>query len=162
APARARLAMAVLSAVVLLVQISATRLLSATVAYHGAFAVLALVMLALAGSATAVYRDRSRAGKSVALDLEPAARMAALAGALIASTSHTRTRAFAATGLLVAVALLVIFEPALVRLRSAKSESQSSVKFEKWNPLARVTVSPEMPGTLATIDLLSAKQSPEQ
>src|SRR5207253_637402 len=60
---------------------------------------------------------------------------ASAAGALIASTSHTRTRAFAATGLLVAVALLVIFEPALVRLRSAKSESQSSVKFEKWNPL---------------------------
>src|SRR5438046_2210134 len=77
--------MAVLSAVVLLVQISATRLLSATVAYHAAFAVLALVMLALAGSATAVYRDRARRSTE-SIDLNPAARMAIAAGPIIAGT----------------------------------------------------------------------------
>ena len=60
APIVPRLAIAVVSAVVLIAQITATRLLSATISYHGAFAVLALVMLALAGSASAVYRDRSQ------------------------------------------------------------------------------------------------------
>jgi len=252
--------MALLSAVVLLVQISATRLLSATVAYHAAFAVLALVMLALAGSATAVYRDRSRAG-SAPLGLDPAARMASFAGPVVAATGlvyiavgavswpgeiyqaahfaaaaigfystfhicgyvvawllsswpedigrvyfadlvgaaagclvavpaltafapvqllcicgavasgagvllagsqRDRRNAIAATAVLVGVAVVVVLEPSWVRLRSAKHQDQASVLFEKWNPLARVTVSPEMPGTLAAVELLSTRQSPEQ
>ena len=254
--------MAVLAAVVLLVQISATRLLSATVAYHAAFAVLALVMLALAGSATAVYRDRSRIiGHDRGVPLEPAARMATLAGpavaftgllyiligaipwpgglyqavhfaaaavglyasfhlcgyavawllsswpadvgrvyfadllgaalgcllavpaltwlapvqllclcgaivsasaALLSDTRSLRTRAVATSLALAALTVVVIAEPSWVRLRSAKLQDQSRVMFEQWNPLARVTVSPEMPGTLAAIELLSETQSAEQ
>src|SRR5689334_178232 len=79
--------MAILSSVVLLVQIAATRLLSATVAYHAAFAVLALVMLALAGSATSVYRDRARLAPGAGEpDLAPAASMAIAAGPIVAAT----------------------------------------------------------------------------
>ena len=85
APVVVRLAIGVVSAVVLLVQIVATRLLSATVEYHAAFAVLALVMLALAGSAAAVYRDRSRADAATQAVL-PAAKIALAAGAILAAT----------------------------------------------------------------------------
>jgi len=85
APAIARLAIGAVSAVVLLVQISATRLLSATVEYHAAFVVLALVMLSLAGSAAAVYRDQSRSN-AVTKAMEPAARSAIAAGVLLAAT----------------------------------------------------------------------------
>ena len=64
APVTTRIVAAVLSGVVLLLQITATRLLSATVSYHAAFVILALVMLALAASASAVYRDRMRGDQS--------------------------------------------------------------------------------------------------
>lgn len=249
--------MAMLSAVVLLVQISATRLLSATVAYHAAFAVLALVMLALAGSATSVYRDRSLG----ATGLAPASAMAIVAapiiagaallyiligslpwpsglyqavhflaagagfyacfhacgyvvawllaawpsdvgrvyfadllgaalgcllavpllstlnpvqllclcgvtaagaGALLAEDSAQRRRAALALAGVGALAVVTVAAPSLVRLRSAKLQSQESVLFEQWNPLARVTVSPEVPGTLQAIELLTQTQTPEQ
>src|SRR5688572_13552633 len=252
--------MAVLASVVLLVQIAATRLLSATVAYHAAFAVLALVMLALAGSATAVYRDRSRlvrAGSEP--DLAPAASMAILAGPAIAATGllyilvgsipwpssayqaahffaaaaglyasfHTcgyavawllsswpkdvgrvyfadlmgaalgcllavpalswaspvqllcvfgaaasiagflladstqRTRALVVTVAVALIGVVATIQPSWVRLRSAKMQDQSAVLFEQWNQLARVTVSPEVPGTLQAIELLSKTESAE-
>ena len=254
--------MAALSAVVLLVQISATRLLSATVAYHAAFAVLALVMLALAGSATAVYRDRSgRPPSPAAPELGPAAGMAVAAGPIIAGTGllyilvgalpwpssvyqpahfvaagigfyacfHAcgyavawllaswpkdvgrvyfadllgaalgcllavpalssvspvqllcmcgvvasfaglllvadggrRGRALAVTTLVAVLAVAAMVQPSWVRLRSAKQQDQSTVLFEKWNQLARVTVSPEVPGTLQAIELLSRTQTPEE
>lgn len=258
--------MALLSAVVLLVQISATRLLSATVAYHAAFAVLALVMLALAGSATAVYRDRSRGTRTGTPaggppDLGPAAVMAVIAGPVVAATGlvyilvgaipwpsglyqpahfaaaafgfyacfhacgyavawllaswpkdvgrvyfadllgaslgcllavpalssfspvqllsvcgvvasiagtmlwsdgRTRGRAIATTAVLSIVAVSVLLQPSWVRLRSAKLQDQSSVLFEQWNQLARVTVSPEVPGTLQAIELLADSHSADQ
>ena len=249
--------MAILSAVVLLVQISATRLLSATVAYHAAFAVLALVMLALAGSATAVYRDRSR-GKP---DLSAAAGMAILAGPIVAGTGlfyllvgaipwpsamyggvhfaaagiglyacfhacgyavawllsswpkdigrvyfadlvgaslgcllavpalswagpiqllclfgiaasfagfllapndRLKRRATVVTAGLCVLAAGAFAEPSWVRLRSAKMQDQSTVQFERWNQLARVTVSDEVPGTLQAIEILSRTQDPEK
>ncbi len=254
--------MALLSAVVLLVQISATRLLSATVAYHAAFAVLAVVMLALAGSATGVYRDRSRSSAARAEpDLGPAAGMAiaagpvvaatglfylavgavpwppdlyqaahfiaaalgfyscfhacgyavawllaswpgdvgrvyfadllgaalgcllavpalssvspvqllcicavaaSLAGFLLAAESRQRTRAIITGAVLGVLALTALVQPSWVRLRSAKMQEQSSVLFEHWNQLARVTVSPEVPGTLQAIELLARTQSEEE
>ncbi len=251
--------MALLSSVVLLVQIAATRLLSATVAYHAAFAVLALVMLALAGSAAAVYRDRARlAASSREPDLAPAASMAIAAGPIVAATGlvyilvgavpwpsaayqivhfltagaglyacfHTcgyavawllaswpkdvgrvyfadllgaalgcllavpalataspvqllclygaaasfagflladssqRARALAIAGAVALIGIVATIEPSWVRLRSAKMQDQSKVFFEKWNQLARVTVSPEVPGTLQAVELLSKKQTP--
>lgn len=247
--------MAILSAVVLLVQISATRLLSATVAYHAAFAVLALVMLALAGSATSVYRDRSRGNP----DLSAAAGMATLAGPIVAGTglfyllvgaipwpsamygavhfvaagvglyacfhacgyavawllsswprdigrvyfadlvgaslgcllavpalsfagpvqllclfgiaasfagyllapdARLKRRATVVTTGLCLLAAATFADPSWVRLRSAKMQDQSSVQFERWNQLARVTVSPEVPGTLQAIELLSGTEDP--
>ncbi len=253
--------MAVLASVVLLVQIAATRLLSATVAYHAAFAVLALVMLALAGSATSVYRDRSKlvqTGQDP--DLAPAAAMAMAAGPAIAASGllyilvgaipwpsawyqaahflaagaglyvsfHTcgyaiawllsswpkdvgrvyfadlmgaalgcllavpalswaspvqllcvfgaaagiagflladstqRSRAILVTAAVALIGVTATLQPSWVRLRSAKMQDQSAVLFEKWNQLARVTVSPEVPGTLQAIELLSKTESPEE
>lgn len=58
-PLSVRIGIALVAAVLLLLQITATRLLSATVSYHGAFGILGLVMLGLAASAAAVFRDRS-------------------------------------------------------------------------------------------------------
>ncbi|MGH9386916.1 MAG: hypothetical protein ACRD2N_21820 [Vicinamibacterales bacterium] len=253
APLIPRLTIAAVSLAVLMVQIAATRLLSATVAYHAAFAVLALVMLALAGSAAAVYRDRSRAG-GAAHGVVPAAKMAIGAGAILAATAiayvalgalglqpgvyqtaHVCTAAFglyasfhacgyvvgwllaswprdvgrvyfadlvgAATGALIAVPVLTELSPiqvliasglvvtisglllgrresgfvrrygwvaialaaltittwaapSIVRLRSAKMQDQSTVLFEQWNHLARLTVSQEIPGTRQAIQLL--------
>ncbi len=250
--------MAMLSAVVLLVQIAATRLLSATVAYHAAFAVLALVMLALAGSATSVYRDRLRREVKPG-ELGPAATAALVAAPILAGTgllyvvvgavawpvnlylpahfaaaavgfyacfhacgyavawllaawpkdvgrvyfadllgaafgcllvipalsilspvqllcacattvaaagsllaapaSRSRALRVAAAAALVTVA--VVAEPSWTRLRSAKMQDQSAVLFERWNQLARVTVSPEVPGTLQAVELLSRTLSPE-
>jgi len=54
-----RIGIALVAGVLLLLQITATRLLSATVSYHGAFGILGLVMLGLAASAASVFRDRS-------------------------------------------------------------------------------------------------------
>jgi hypothetical protein len=261
APLRARLAIAVLASVVLLVQIAATRLLSATVAYHAAFAVLALVMLALAGSATSVYRDRFRiTQRGEKPGLGPAASMAIAAGPVIAATGlvyiavgsvpwptgaylwahfiaagaglyasfHTcgyaiawllaswprdvgrvyfadlvgaalgcllavpllssaspvqllcmfgalagiagwllaepeqRTRAVAVTVGVAVIGVVATLQPSWVRLRSAKMQDQSTVLFERWNQLARVTVSPEVPGTLQAIELLSETESADE
>ena len=256
APVVPRLAIAVISAVVLLVQIAATRLLSATVCYHAAFAVLGLVMLALAGSAAAVYRDRALAPTVSNL---PAAMRLIWAGPILATTglayivvgailwpagwyelAHASAAAVGLyasfhtcgyvvawllsawprdvgrvyfadlvgaalgcavavpvlavanpiqvltacgflttlTGLLlrrhehhpvqryawVAVALgtataIVFAAPSLIRLRTAKVMDQSSVLVERWNQLARVTVSPEMPGALQAIALLEQTRS---
>jgi hypothetical protein len=58
-------AMFVTAAVVLVLQISLTRLLSATVTYHYAFVVLAVVMLALAASSITAYRHKVE-GRSAA------------------------------------------------------------------------------------------------
>jgi len=260
APVVPRLAIAAISAVVLVAQIAATRLLSATISYHGAFAVLALVMLALAGSASAVYRDRSRAN-TLDSDL-PAAIRAIWAGPILAATAigyivvgsipwpagwfdvaHANAAAVglyasfyacgyvvawllsswpqdvgrvyfadlcgAALGCLLAVPVLAVASPvqilaacgvlttvaglalgrgnrqlmrryawlavavgaitaivfaapSLARLRTAKVADQSSVLFERWNQLARVTVSPEMPGTLQAIALLARTQPPAE
>lgn len=44
--------------------------------------------------------------------------------------------------------------PEGMRLRHAKGQDQSNVLWERWNALARVTVSPEVPGTQQGLDLL--------
>ena len=250
-----------MAAVVLLVQIAATRLLSATVTYHAAFAVLALVMLALAGSSAAVYRDRARLPHGENDSYRPA-KMAAYAGPILAATGvgyvgvtsipwpaeiynvalagaagtglylsfHAcgyviawllaawprdvgrvlfadllgaslgcfvavpvlavaspvqilsacgvlatasglllgrRDRAFVRryawiAGALTCVAAVVWIEPSWVRLRSAKMLDQSSVLFERWNQLARVTVGPEVPGTADAIRVFERTQSPAE
>jgi spermidine synthase len=49
-------------------QIALTRLLSTTVSYHAAFLVIALVMLGLAGSGTAVFLQRNRKEDPATLD----------------------------------------------------------------------------------------------
>lgn len=59
-------AMASTSAAVLLLQLAASRFLSATVGYHAAFAIIALVMLAFAASATTVFL-RARGGGPIGL-----------------------------------------------------------------------------------------------
>ena len=59
-------AMGSTSAAVLLLQLAASRFLSATVGYHAAFAVIALVMLAFAASATTVFL-RARGGGPIGL-----------------------------------------------------------------------------------------------
>ncbi|HEY2773663.1 MAG TPA: hypothetical protein VGK20_06395 [Candidatus Binatia bacterium] len=260
APLRARLAIAIISSVVLLVQICATRLLSATVTYHAAFAVLALVMLALAGSAVAVYRDRAARGSLEQTDLGPAARVAIIAGPVIAGTglvyvlagmvawpagfglgvhflvafaglyacfhacgyvvawllsawpedvgrvyfadlagasagcllavpllqatspiqlfcvfgvaaaasgwllaeeAAVARRAVVVAGVLAVVTVVAATQPTWVRLRTAKDEDQSSVLFERWNQLTRVTVSPEVPGVRQAVEMLAATESPD-
>ncbi len=55
APAAVLLSMAVVGTVSLVLQIALTRVMSVTVNYHAAFAVIALVMLGIAASATSVF-----------------------------------------------------------------------------------------------------------
>ena len=71
-------AIALVGSLVLVLQISLTRLLSATVSYHSAFFILAIVMLGLASSATAVYVDRM----SGPLPIAAAVRALVLGGGL--------------------------------------------------------------------------------
>lgn len=61
APLSVLLGIGATGAIVLVLQITLTRLLSVTVSYHAAFAVIALVMLGLAASATSVFVQRARA-----------------------------------------------------------------------------------------------------
>ncbi len=80
APLAVLAAMASTSAVVLLLQLVANRIMSATVGYHSAFAVIALVMLGLAASATSVFLRGRGAGPA---DLGVAAAML-VRGAIVA------------------------------------------------------------------------------
>ncbi len=73
---------ALIGSLVLVLQISLTRLLSAGVSYHSAFFILALVMLGLATSATAVFIDRA----SGPLPLAAAVRALVIAGLLAAGS----------------------------------------------------------------------------
>jgi hypothetical protein len=252
APATVRIVVAILSGVVLLLQITATRLLSATVSYHAAFVILALVMLALAASAAAVYRDRIRGadesgtvaparaavrggiaiagfalgyvaagaipwpaaaaygvhlavagvglyatfhacgyvtawlfaawprdiGRVYFADLCGAAAGCAIvvpvlamatpvqvfmvcalvtsaAGVLLGRPNRGFVRRYwAVVGVLGVLVALAFVAPTWLRLRSAKLQDQSNVMFEGWNQLARVTVSPDVPGSAQAIGLL--------
>lgn len=246
-------AMACTSAAVLLLQFAASRFLSATVGYHAAFAVIALVMLAFAASATTVF-VRGRRGEPIGLGVAATmlTRGAVVAGlgtlafvwigalpvtaasvrqAIVAAIVFGATFWFAgwaiaflladyhadvgrvywvdlsgaAVGCLAAVAVLDVVSPmdamllcgvllasagaavawaapgrsprgatvvaaglavllaasiaapALLRLRTAKGADQSLVVWERWNHLARVSVSPTIPAIQQAVDLLRAR-----
>jgi SAM-dependent methyltransferase len=53
---------------------------------------------------------------------------------------------------------LTAAEPWLLRLRFAKGQDQSQVVWERWNALARVSVSREIPGTSEAIELYQRSQ----
>ena len=250
-PRSALLAMCATAGMVLVVQIGLTRILSATLVYHFAFAVIAVVMLGLAASAARVFIDVARDGEVVlgrcARYLEVTALLLAVAGlsyphlgqlgwegdemfAQLGVTMVVFTAVFYLSGYVIAallteyksdvgrvywadlmgaalgcllvvpllglvsaldlivqcgaVALLAAFAlhklagttsrraflplvgvpvllfgtlllPGLTELRFAKGQSQDDVVWERWNHLARVTVSTDMPGTRESLARLS-------
>ena len=80
---------------------------------------------------------------------------------LLLSRSHGNRRAQSIGWGLCAVLLLVwgasVVRPELVRLKFAKGQDQSQVLWERWNALARVSVSKEIPGTSEAVQMLQAK-----
>jgi hypothetical protein len=104
-PLAVRVAIATVAAVLLLVQITATRLLSASVSYHGAFGILGLVMLGLAASAAAAFRDRST---NPIDDDRPAANAADTAALALIVLSIGYVAASMVPGTLSAAAMLVV------------------------------------------------------
>jgi len=85
----------------------------------------------------------------------------AVAGTLLAHAHGTiRGRR---VGILLSLMLTVVWGatavwPELLRLQFAKGQDQSQVRWERWNALARVTVTSEIPGTSASIDLYQQRQ----
>ena len=61
-----------------------------------------------------------------------------------------------AAGLAVLLAASIAAPP-LLRLRTAKGADQSLVVWERWNHLARVSVSPTIPAVQQAVDLLRAR-----
>jgi hypothetical protein len=66
-------------------------------------------------------------------------------------------------GVLLTAALLLAWGattlwPELLRLRFAKGQDQSQVRWERWNSLARVSVTTEIPGTSEAIELHQQRQ----
>jgi hypothetical protein len=85
----------------------------------------------------------------------------AFAGMLLAVAYRIGPDWKAGAGLATAIALFgiaTVARPDVFRLRYAKGQDQSAVKWERWNALARVTVSSEVPGVREAADLLSARQ----
>ncbi len=83
-----------------------------------------------------------------------------LSGLLLAqSHGNQRTRR---TGWLLCLFLLLtwgisIARPELVRLKFAKGQDQSQMLWERWNALARVSVTNEIPGTSEAVRMLQTK-----
>lgn len=80
----------------------------------------------------------------------------AISGTLI-SLAHGTTRA-RRTGVLLSVGILAawgatIVWPGALRLHFAKGQDQSQVLWERWNAQARVSVTPEIPGTAQAVEL---------
>ncbi len=80
---------------------------------------------------------------------------------LLLSLSHGNRRAQSIGWGLCAVLLMVwgvsVMRPELVRLKFAKGQDQRQVLWERWNALARVSVSNEIPGTSEAVQMLQAK-----
>jgi hypothetical protein len=79
----------------------------------------------------------------------------AVSGTLLARTHGTaRTRR---TGVLLSAVMLAAWGatavwPGLLRLHFAKGQDQGQVVWERWNAQARVSVTPEIPGTAQAVD----------
>lgn len=79
----------------------------------------------------------------------------AIAGTLLAQ-AHGSVRA-QRLGMLLALLLTAVWVvsavwPELLRLQFAKGQDQSQVRWERWNALARVTVTTEIPGISSSIE----------
>ena len=93
----------------------------------------------------------------------------AVAGTLLAQAHGTvrgqRVGMFLSLLLMVSWGVTAVW-PELLRLQFAKGQDQSQVRWERWNALARVTVTSEIPGTSASIDLYQQRRgvnlTPEQ
>jgi spermidine synthase len=93
----------------------------------------------------------------------------AISGALLARALGTprirRTGALLSAAMLTAWAATIAW-PGLLRLHFAKGQDQSQVVWERWNAQARVSVTPEIPGTQQAVELYQRKHgvqvSPEE
>lgn len=93
APLTSRLSILVAAMMVLVLQIATTRILSATVSHHAAFAVIALVMLGLAASASAVFVQRNRAQDPARLPAATNAFLIAAGLCVLTSLGYTAMHA---------------------------------------------------------------------
>lgn len=89
APPRALAAICAVAMMTLVLQIALTRILSATVSHHAAFAVIGLVMLGLATSAAVVFVQRNRAERPATLSVCANALLAAGVGCSASSLMFT-------------------------------------------------------------------------
>lgn len=85
----------------------------------------------------------------------------AVAGSLLALT-HGGSKARRG-GLLLTLALFSVWgvstvRPELLRLRYAKGQDQSQVLWERWNALARVSVTTEIPGTSQALEFNQSRR----
>ncbi|MGH7185477.1 MAG: hypothetical protein ACREIB_04260, partial [Pseudomonadota bacterium] len=100
--------------------------------------------------------------------------MLCAAGMAIAGTSlafaHGGSRARRG-GLLLSLAALSVWgasalQPGLLRLSFAKGQDQAQLRWEQWNALARVTVTPEIAGVREAVEMLQSRENrvytPEQ
>lgn len=85
----------------------------------------------------------------------------ALAGWLL-SRSHGRARAGAVFAASITAGALALAFPVLTELRSVKGEDQSNVRWLRWNHLARVTVTGEIPGVRQALEYLRGRTSHEK
>lgn len=104
APAKALIAMFLVSASILVLQVALSRLLSVVVSYHAAFVVTSLAMLGLTASAIDAYANKLRSPDT--FDEDGAGRAAGragliLAGSLLVTLQAGRSENFAAIGSLV-------------------------------------------------------------
>jgi len=86
---------------------------------------------------------------------------AAVAGILLARAHGARgqRRGMVLAALLLAAWGATVLWPSLLQLRFAKGQDQSQVRWERWNSLARVSVTTEIPGTSQAIELHQQRQS---
>ncbi len=81
---------------------------------------------------------------------------------LLLSLSHGNQKSRRIGGLLCLFLLLIwcvsAMRPELLRLQFAKGQDQSRVLWEKWNTLARVSVTKEIPGTSEAVRMYQSKK----
>ncbi len=70
---------------------------------------------------------------------------------------RTRRNGWMLCGLLLLIWGVSVARPELVRLKFAKGQDQSQVLWERWNALARVSVTKEIPGTSEAVQMLQTK-----
>lgn len=83
-----------------------------------------------------------------------------LSGLLLAQShgnQRTRRAGWMLCGFLLLIWGISIARPELVQLKFAKGQDQSQVQWERWNALARVSVTKEIPGTSEAVQMLQTK-----